>query len=481
MSQAKVRIPTPLRPLAGGAGEVAASGATVGEVLRSAGERHPGLVERLLDGAGEIRSSVHVYLGDSDVRSLDGLDSTVAGGAVIHILPAVAGGAVARQRRLRQLRETVSEVTALAAFELQQQGAVVVDVRERDELAAGSPLGAECIVRGFLELQIEDRVPDLGRTVLVMCAGGTRSLFAARNLQELGYADVRSVAGGFTAWKREGLPVEIPRLLSVDDRERYGRHVLIPEIGEAGQLRLLESKVLIVGAGGLGSPAAFYLAAAGVGTIALVDDDMVDRSNLQRQILHTDDRVGTPKVESARLTLTALNPSIRVIAREERLTGANVEELFDGYDVVVDGCDNFATRYLVNDACVALGIPNVHGAIFRFEGQLSVFWPSWEERRGPCYRCLFPEPPPPELAPSCAEAGVLGVLPGVIGTLEAVEAVKILLGVGDPLVGRLVVYDALEQRFTELQVERDPACPRCGDGERESGYADYGEICAVPA
>ncbi len=373
---------------------------------------------------------------------------------------------VARQRLLRQLRQTVPEVTVLEAFELQRQGAVLVDIREQNEFAAGSPLGAECIVRGFLELQIEDRAPDLGRTMLVMCAGGTRSLFAARDLQELGYRDVRSVAGGFNAWRRESLPVEMPRLLSVEERERYSRHVLIPEIGEEGQMRLLDSKVFLVGAGGLGSPAALYLAAAGVGTIALVDDDMVDRSNLQRQILHTDDRVGTPKVDSARLTLEALNPSIRIVTHEERLDRGNAEELLAGYDVVVDGCDNFSTRYLVNDTCVALGIPNVHGAIFRFEGQLAVFWPAYKKRRGPCYRCLFREPPPPELAPPCSEAGVLGVLPGVIGTLEAVEAVKILLGVGDPLVGRLVVYDALQQRFTELEVEPDPECPCCGDGVR---------------
>jgi len=481
MARASVRIPAPLRSLTGGAGEITAEGETVGAVLRAVGERHDGLLDRILDADGNPRTFVNLYLGDRNVNALDGLDSAVTDGAVIHVVPAVAGGAVARQKRLRELKRAVPEVSPREAFELQAAGAELVDVREHDEIAAGSPRGARCIVRGFLELQIEDRIPDLDRTVLVMCAGGTRSLFAARNLQELGYADVRSVAGGFNAWKREGLPVAVTRVLTVEERERYGRHLLIPEVGEEGQKKLLESKVFLVGAGGLGSPAAYYLAAAGVGTLGIVDDDLVDRSNLQRQILHTDDRVGTPKVESARQTLQALNPAVEVIAHEERLDASNVDRLLEGYDVVVDGSDNFSTRYLVNDACVKLGIPNVHGAIFRFEGQLSVFWPGYEKRRGPCYRCLFPEPPPPELAPSCAEAGVLGVLPGVIGTLEAVETVKILLGAGDPLVGRLTVYDALDQRFTELRIDRREECPCCGDGAGEIEYADYGEVCAAPA
>ena len=386
---------------------------------------------------------------------------------------------IARQRRLAELKAAVPEIEPRAAFERQTEGAVLIDVREPDEIAGGSPLGAERIVRGFLELEIENRVAALDRTVLVMCAGGTRSLFAARNLQELGYTDVHSVAGGFNAWKNQGLPVDTPRVLNSEERERYGRHLTIPEVGEEGQARLLDSKVLLVGAGGLGSPAAFYLAAAGVGTLVLIDDDVVDRSNLQRQILHTDQRVGTSKVDSARATLNALNPAIEILTYAERLTSANVDDLFAGVHVVVDGSDNFATRYLVNDACVKLGIPNVHGSIFRFDGQVSVFWPGYSGRRGPCYRCLFPEPPPPEMAPSCAEAGVLGVLPGVIGTLEAIETVKILLGAGDPLVGRLLVYDALRQRFTELKVEHNPECPRCGDGQVETEYVDYAVVCAT--
>ncbi|MEM7585488.1 MAG: molybdopterin-synthase adenylyltransferase MoeB [Acidobacteriota bacterium] len=386
---------------------------------------------------------------------------------------------IARQRRLAALKETIPEINVGEAFELQSRGAVLIDVREPDEIAAGSPKSAERIVRGFLELQIENKVPDLGHAVLVMCAGGTRSLFAASDLHELGYTDVYSVAGGFNAWKNQGLPVEAPRVLTPEERERYGRHLTIPEVGEEGQAKLLNSTVLMVGAGGLGSPAAFYLAAAGVGKMILIDDDVVDRSNLQRQILHTDERVGTPKVDSARATLTALNPAVEVETHATRLTSANVDELFAGVDVVVDGSDNFATRYLVNDACVKLGIPNVHGSIFRFDGQVSVFWPGYSERRGPCYRCLFPEPPPADMAPSCAEAGVLGVLPGIIGTLEAIETVKILLGVGDPLVGRLMVYDALRQRFTELKVEHNPECQRCGDGPRTTEYIDYVEMCAI--
>ena len=397
---------------------------------------------------------------------------------------------IARQRRLLWLQQTIPEVAPPEAFALQQDGATLLDVREPDEVAGGSPVGAERIVRGFLELEIENRVSDLEQPLVVMCAGGVRSLFAAHDLRELGYRDVRSMSGGFNGWKNDGLPIEMPRVLNQAERERYGRHLTVPEVGEDGQVKLLSSRVLLIGAGGLGSPAAFYLAAAGVGTLGIVDDDVVDRSNLQRQILHTDERVGTPKVESARATLQALNPAVRVETHGQRLTAANVEQLFAGYDLVIDGSDNFPTRYLVNDACVKLAIPNVHGSIFRFEGQLSVFWPGFPgtgngasgaepARRGPCYRCLFPEPPPAELAPSCAEAGVLGVLPGVIGTLEAIEAIKLLLGVGQPLVGRLVLYDALAQRFSEVRIEPDPSCRVCGPDAGEVEYADYAQVCAV--
>ena len=312
-----------------------------------------------------------------------------------------------------------------------------------------------------------------------MCAGGVRSLFAAENLRQLGYEDVASVAGGFNRWKSDGLAVETPRVLNAAERERYGRHLLMPEVGEAGQARLGESKVLLIGAGGLGSPAAYYLAAAGVGRVGIVDHDVVERSNLQRQILHTDERVGTSKVESARRTLLGLNPTIEVVGIERRVTSANVEEIFAGWDVIVDGSDNFPTRYLVNDACVKLNVPNVHGSIYRFEGQVSVFWPGYPARRGPCYRCLYPAPPPPELAPSCAEAGVLGVLPGVVGTLEAIETIKLLLELGDPLVGRLLHYDALRQRFTELTLAADDDCGVCAPGRDFPGYVDYEEFCSA--
>ena len=274
--------------------------------------------------------------------------------------------------------------------------------------------------------------------------------------------------------------METPHVLDQQERERYGRHLSVPEVGEEGQARLLESRVLLIGAGGLGSPAAYYLAAAGVGTLGLVDDDVVDRSNLQRQILHTDARVGKLKVDSARETLLALNPSLTIEAHPTRLTADNVEGLFDGYDVIVDGTDNFPTRYLINDACVKLRLPNVHASVYRFDGQATVFWPSRPDEPGPCYRCLYPEPPPPEMAPSCAEAGVLGVLPGVMGLLQAVETIKLLLDIGRPLVGRLLQYDALEQRFTELQLERDPECGYCADGVEFPGYQEIVTSCRVP-
>jgi len=385
----------------------------------------------------------------------------------------------AKDRRLAELKAAIPEVTPVEAEALRTQGAALIDVREPDEVAQGSPVGAERIVRGFLELRVEDSLPDSRRTVLVMCAGGVRSLFAAEGLKRLGYADVRSVAGGFNRWKADGLPTEVPASLDAAARERYGRHLLMPEVGEKGQLALLKSRVLLIGAGGLGCPVAIYLAAAGVGTLGIVDDDVVDRSNLQRQILHTDKGVGTPKVDSAREALLRLNPSVDVKPFRTRLTSSNVEEIFSGFDVIVDGSDNFATRYLVNDACVKLGLPNVHGSIFRFEGQVTVFWPRRPAGRGPCYRCLYPEPPPPELAPSCAEAGVLGVLPGVIGVLEAIETVKLILGLGEPLVGRLLHYDALRQRFTELKLQPDPHCRYCVEGQAFPGYVDYQQFCSA--
>jgi molybdopterin/thiamine biosynthesis adenylyltransferase/rhodanese-related sulfurtransferase/molybdopterin converting factor small subunit len=480
MPSVTVRIPTPLRPFTGGADHVWVQARTVGEALTALGNAHSGVLERVMEPSGALRNFVNVYRGSDNVRSLDGLGTPVTDNDVISIVPAVAGGArKAKDRRLAELRASIAQVTPEEAARLQHEGAAVLDVRESDEVAQGSPVGAYRLGRGHLELRVEETLPDLERTVLVLCATGVRSLFAAEGLQRLGYRDVRNVTGGFTRWKHDGLSFEMPRMLDAEARERYSRHLLMPEVGEAGQLKLLDSKVLLIGAGGLGSPAAYYLAAAGVGTIGIVDDDVVDRTNLQRQILHSDARVGVPKVDSACQALEALNPSVRVVAHRLRLDSSNVEETFDGYDLVIDGSDNFPTRYLVNDACVKLGIANVHGAVYRFEGQVAVFWPAYDKRRGPCYRCLYPEPPPPELAPSCAEAGVLGILPGVIGLLEAVEAIKILLGIGEPLVGRMLYYDALRASFTELKLDPDPACRYCGEGVEFPGYVDYEQLCSV--
>lgn len=387
----------------------------------------------------------------------------------------------ARELRLKALREQIAELDPQEALRRAAAGAVIVDVREADEIAQGSPVGALRLGRGFLELRIEEAVPDPERPLITMCAGGLRSLFAAEDLQRLGYRNVASLAGGFSGWKAAGLPFERPQALDVHARERYARHLTMPEIGEAGQIKLGSARVLLIGAGGLGSPAALYLAAAGVGTLGVIDHDVVDRSNLQRQILHGEQRVGMSKVASARQAIEALNPTVKVLGFERRLSSANVESVLAGFDLVVDGSDNFPTRYLVNDACVRLGLPCVHGSVYRFEGQVTVFWPGREAAPGPCYRCLYPEPPPPGMAPSCAEAGVLGVLPGVVGLLQAVEALKILLGLGEPLVGRLLHYDALHARFSEYELERDPHCRYCGDGAVFPGYVDYEAFCAAAA
>ena len=376
---------------------------------------------------------------------------------------------------LKEARSAVQEVTP-AELSRQTPRPQLLDVREQ-ETDAGLLPGARHVPRGCLELRIEETVPDRNADVVLYCAGGTRSLLAARTLKDMGYTRVRSLAGGFGAWKDAGLPIETPVRLTDAQRARYSRHLLIPEVGEAGQAKLLKAKVLLIGAGGLGSPTALYLAAAGVGRLGIIDDDVVDESNLQRQILHTTDRIGMPKTESARKTIQALNPDVAVDEHRLRLNRDNAIELFSKYDLIVDGSDNFGTRYLVNDACVILGKPNVHGSIFRFDGQATTFVPGGGR---PCYRCLFPEPPPPELAPSCQEAGVLGVLPGIIGLIQAVEAVKLLLGRGEPLVGRLLLYDALEQRFREVKYERDPRCPACGDQPMKELLPEYTEAsCAI--
>ena len=354
-----------------------------------------------------------------------------------------------------------------------QPGAVVLDVREPDEFEQGAIPGALLLPRGNLESGIEPRVPDHDVPVIVHCASGVRSAFAAKTLAELGYTNVVSMAGGFNKWKDEGREWRVPQALTAEQRNRYQRHLLLPEVDVEGQLKLLGSKVLLLGAGGLGSPAALYLAAAGVGTLGIVDMDVVDESNLQRQILHNSERIGERKVDSAKKTLTALNPDVNVVAYDVRLGADNVVDILTGYDVVVDGADNFPARYLLNDASLKVGMPVVHGSIFRFEGQATVFKPY----DGPCYRCLIPEPPPPELAPSCAEAGVLGVLPGIIGSIQALEAIKLILGIGDSLSGRLLAYDSLEQSFRTFKVNRDPECPACSLPPDDVVIAEYDELC----
>ncbi len=352
----------------------------------------------------------------------------------------------------------------------------LLDVREREEVVDGMIPGATHIPRGFLDLKIEQAVKDRTQPIAIYCAGGTRSALAARTLHELGYKSVTSLAGGFKAWKNAGYAFDMPRSLSQDQLARYARHLIIPEVGEKGQQRLLDARVLMLGVGGLGSPTALYLAAAGVGTIGIIDSDVVDKSNLQRQVIHTDARVGETKVSSATATLNALNPDVNVISYETRLTSDNALEIFgQGWDAIVDGGDNFPTRYLVNDAAVHLNIPVIHGSVFRFEGQVTTFVP----HDGPCYRCLYPEPPPAEFAPSCQEAGVLGVLPGVIGLLQATEVVKVLLGIGDPLKGRLMIFDALKMTFRELKVHRDPCCTLCGEDATWEGLIDYEHLCSA--
>jgi|tagenome__1003787_1003787.scaffolds.fasta_scaffold20982676_5 molybdopterin/thiamine biosynthesis adenylyltransferase/rhodanese-related sulfurtransferase len=387
-------------------------------------------------------------------------------------------GVVSPRDHLAAVKAEIQEVSDDRAAELlASEGAAFIDVRERDEYEQGFIPGATHIARGFLESRIESAVPDRERRVVLYCASGNRSAYAAKTLSELGYTDVVSLAGGFSRWKQNGRQWRVPRSLDKQQFERYSRHVLIPEVGEEGQLRLLDSKVLLIGAGGLGSPAALYLAAAGVGTIGIIDADVVDRSNLQRQILHTEERIGMPKVDSAEIAMKALNPDINVVKYTERLESSNVLDVISGYDVIVDGTDNFPTRYLLNDASLVAGIPVVHGSIYQFEGSVTVYKPY----EGPCYRCQYPEPPPPELAPSCAEGGVLGVLPGVIGTMQATEAVKLLLGIGDPLVGRQLRYDALAMEFVELRMRRDPHCPVCSKDPAEIEFIDYEQFCAMPA
>jgi molybdopterin/thiamine biosynthesis adenylyltransferase/rhodanese-related sulfurtransferase len=382
---------------------------------------------------------------------------------------------------LRQIKTRITEVEPAAVHAQINNGAVVVDVRESEEFASGHIPGAKHIPRGYLESRIEGVVPDRSQHVVLYCASGNRSAYAARTLvEDLGYEHVESMRGGITLWKDLGYEVELPRTLTAEQRERYSRHLLLPEVGLEGQQKLLDAKVLLLGAGGLGSPAALYLAAAGVGTLGIVDSDEVDLSNLQRQVIHSSERIGVAKVDSAEQTINALNPDVDVVKHQVRLDASNIMEILPGYDIVVDGLDNFPTRYLLNDASVRLRLPVVSAAILGFEGQLSVFKPY----DGPCYRCLFPVPPPAELAPSCGANGVLGVLPGTMGLLQATEVVKLILDEGEPLIGRLQMYDALAATFTEVKVRRDPECPICSRdpdsiSDEEMGvFPDYEAFCA---
>jgi sulfur-carrier protein adenylyltransferase/sulfurtransferase len=383
---------------------------------------------------------------------------------------------------IKRIREQVQEVDPSDVKPLVGNGVPIIDVREAEEYAVAHLPGAKHVARGYLESRIDTAVPDRKQRVILYCATGQRSALAAHTLKtELGFEDVVSMKGGITLWKDRGYDVEVPQTLTAEQRDRYSRHVLVPEVGLEGQLKLLDAKVLLLGAGGLGAPTALYLAAAGVGTLGIVDDDVVDLSNLQRQVIHTTAGIGTPKVDSAEEAINALNPDVDVVKYQTRLDASNIMEIIDGYDVVVDGVDNFPTRYLLNDASVRLKIPVVSAAILGFEGQLSVFSPY----EGPCYRCLFRQPPPAELAPSCGANGVLGVLPGTMGMLQATEVIKLIIGAGDPLIGRLLMYDALAATTTELKVRRDPECPICSRepdeiGDDEMGvFPDYEAFCAA--
>ncbi len=394
-----------------------------------------------------------------------------------------------RLNRDQLLNLARAEITELSPQDLHQQiengnNVTLIDVRERDEFVQGHLPGAVFIPRGFLELQIEQVQPDRDAPLVIYCAGGVRSLLAARNLKDMGYTNPISLISGFNGWKNAGYSFEIPSVLTDEQRMRYSRHTILSEVGEAGQLKLLDSKVLLIGAGGLGSPAAIYLAAAGVGTLGIVDFDTVDASNLQRQILHDTNDVGRPKVESAARRINDLNPDVDVIGYSVLITSQNALDIIRDYDVVLNGSDNFPTRYLINDACQFLGITLVDASIFMFEGQVSVYQPQRPEHGiegGPCYRCLYPDPPPPGEVPSCAEAGVLGVLPGIVGSIQAIEAIKLLLGIGEPLIGQLLMIDTLDMSFRTLRVRRDPSCPVCGENPTVTELIDYEQFCGLPS
>jgi adenylyltransferase/sulfurtransferase len=381
------------------------------------------------------------------------------------------------QQIMDEARKEIKELSVQQVKDLLEKNGkhLLLDVREGEEYRSGHLERAVSLPRGFLEIKVESAVPDKATPIIAYCAGGVRSLLAAKAMKEMGYQNVISMSGGYTAWKTAGYKWVQDHQFTPEQATRYSRHFLLPEVGEQGQAKLLQAKVLMVGAGGLGSPSAYYLAAAGVGTLGIIDNDVVDLSNLQRQILHSNDRIGMPKTESAKQTIQALNPDVRVIPYQAKLTSQNIMGIIKDYDIIVDGCDNFPTRYLVNDACFMAKKPNVHGSIFQFEGQASVFYPG----NGPCYRCLYPEPPPPDMAPRCQEAGVLGVLPGLIGVIQALETIKLILGKGDTLVGKLLCFNTLTMEINTLNLKRDPTCPLCGEKPTIKSLIDYEEFCGL--
>ncbi len=383
------------------------------------------------------------------------------------------------QDLIKAVKGQIKEMTPEEVLERLKAGEpwALLDVREQNEWDEGHIEDAHFIPRGFLEIRVEKTLSERDKPLVVYCAGGVRSAMAAKTLHDMGYSNVVSMSGGFSRWRELDYPVMKPRVLSDVEVERYSRQIRIPEVGLAGQAKILESSVLVIGAGGLGCPSSIYLTAAGVGTIGIVDNDVVDLSNLQRQILHNTSSIGSPKTESAKATLNEINPLTEVRTYQEQLTSANILDIIEPYDIIVDGTDNFPTRYLINDACVWTGKPNIHGSVFRFEGQVTLFHPD----NGPCYRCLYPHPTPPDLAPSCADAGVLGVLPGVVGLLQAVETLKFIIGQGDSLAGRLITYDALTTTFREFKLQRDPDCPVCGDSPTITEFIDYEQFCADTA
>jgi adenylyltransferase/sulfurtransferase len=381
------------------------------------------------------------------------------------------------QQIMDEARKEIKELSVQQVKDLLERNGkhLLLDVREGEEYRSGHLEGAVSLPRGFLEIKVESAVPDKATPIIAYCAGGVRSLLAAKAMKEMGYQNIISMSGGYTAWKTAGYKWVQDYQFTPEQATRYSRHFLLPEVGEQGQAKLLQAKVLMVGAGGLGSPSAYYLAAAGVGTLGIIDNDVVDLSNLQRQILHSNDRIGMAKTESAKQTIQALNPDVRVIPYQAKLTSQNIMGIIKDYDIIVDGCDNFPTRYLVNDACFMAKKPNVHGSIFQFEGQASVFYPG----NGPCYRCLYPEPPPPDMAPSCQEAGVLGVLPGLIGVIQALETIKLILGKGDTLVGKLLCFNTLTMEINTLNLKRDLTCPLCGEKPTIKSLIDYEEFCGL--